>query len=229
MAETKRKSIFTSEYVFNLSDPQPTWLFDVFFYKETTPSKIEMQHLIADNVTLPTFDTEIVTKKFYGSEKSWPVLRTYGTDVTMEFTLRSEWNHNKELYRLSQVNGRNLKRISLGQGNPNWNRSTLYPVHPEIEDYSDNTGTFYYNNVKKICVKLKNKMGHAVRTSVQTGKHIEGYESEYTTEFQFENCILKSFEFTSGLDYSSEDVLKCTLTYHSDIWNYTSNDIINWK
>ena len=62
-------SIFINENFFNMSDPQPGWLFHVFFYKTTGTSKIDDDHLIAETATLPKFETVTVTKKYFGSEK----------------------------------------------------------------------------------------------------------------------------------------------------------------
>ena len=68
-------SIFINENFFNMSDPQPGWLFHVFFYKTTGTSKIDDDHLIAETATLPKFETVTVTKKYFGSEKTFPIVR----------------------------------------------------------------------------------------------------------------------------------------------------------
>lgn len=237
----KQLSIFANTEVFNFSDPQPAWLFHVYFYTdaytERTGTVLDYRHLIAESVTLPSYETEIITKRYFGSEKSYPVLRTYGTDIEMNFTLRTEFNDNKELFRLAQLNARHLKK----QTDTNYNKSILYPTHPELEAYDDaKSGTWSYKTVNKIVVRLKDKTGLTAKTSVKNGNGAgkkvqtpEGFDntnnqpwvSEFTTEYTFHNCVLKSFSFDNGLDYSSDDVLKCKLVYHSDIWTVDNLDV----
>lgn len=240
----KTYSIFTNTNVFTFSDPQPTWLFHVFFYTDAytdaTGTLLDYKHLIAESVTLPSYETELVTKKFFGSERSYPVLRTYGTDVEMTFTLRTAFNDNKELYRISQINARHLRDQADHKDGRNYNRSILYPTHPELEHYSDKTsGTWWYKTINKIVVRMKDKTGATAKTSLRNyelmakskNKPFEENASTslFTTEYTFHNCVLKSFSFDSGLDYSSEDILKCKLVYHSDIWTVANLDTTNIK
>lgn len=51
--------------------------------------------LIAIKVDLPAMETNLVTKKFLGTEKSFPVLRKYAGDTTLEFYARSDPRENK--------------------------------------------------------------------------------------------------------------------------------------
>ena len=92
-----------------------------------------------------------------------------------------------------------------------YNKSTIYPVHPEHEVYSSRVGTMEYVTIDKIIVMMKDKTGASNQSS------------SYNGEFHFENCVLKNLEFESDLDYTSEDVIKCKLTFHSDIWTYHIN------
>lgn len=223
------RSIFTNENFFNLSDPQPAWLYDVLFYKSvgennSNMSYVEDTHLFVDSISLPSYETELVTKNYFGSEKTYPVLRKYGTDIELGFTMRTDWNDNKQLYRLAQINARNLQQRLDYE-----NRSVLYPVHPEIEPYNNNVGTWYYNTIDKIEVRLKSKTGNTLKRSSVNGNLLdENNESNYTTStgvFLFYNCVLKDFSFDTGLNYGAEDILKCKLTYHSDIWTHSNNDV----
>lgn len=51
--------------------------------------------MIAYSVTLPTFDTKIVTKKFLGTEKSFPVYRSNAGETTLEFYTHSDqWEND---------------------------------------------------------------------------------------------------------------------------------------
>ena len=70
-------SIFRNTNFYTLSDPQPTWLFDVSFYSVSDDDnnhgagfiEIFNKYLLITSVTLPSHTTEIVTKKYFGSEK----------------------------------------------------------------------------------------------------------------------------------------------------------------
>lgn len=203
-------SIFINENFFNMSDPQPAWLFHVFFYKSTGTSKIDDDHLIAETATLPKFETVTVTKKYFGSEKTFPVVRNYGTDLSFRFLVRAEPSDNSQLYSVAQINSRCLKDLMASDG-VSYNKSTIYPVHPEHEIYSSRVGTSEYITVDKIIVMLKDRTGEANQAS------------NFNGEFHFENCVLKSLEFENELDYNSEEVIKCKLTFHSDIWTYHIN------
>lgn len=222
------KSIFTNENFFNLSDPQTTWLYDVIFYKkidsENESSYVEDSHLFVDTITLPQYETEIVTKSYFGSERSYPVLRTYGTDVELGFTLRSDWNDNKQIFRLAQINARNLKNSIKFERD-----SILYPVHPEIEKYNSSIGTINYNTINKIEIRLRTKTGQTLKRSGRTGKLLDTEDqtnySDSTSLYTFYNCILTNFSFDSDLSYESEDMLKCKITFHSDIWSHANNDV----
>ena len=203
-------SIFINENFFNMSDPQPGLLFHVFFYKTTGTSKIDDDHLIAETATLPKFETTTVTKKYFGSEKTFPIVRNYGTDISFRFTVRAEPSDNNQLYSIAQINSRCLKDLMASDG-VNYNKSTIYPVHPEHEIYSSRVGTKEYITVDKIIVMLKDRTGEANQAS------------NFNGEFHFENCVLKNLDFESDLDYNNEDVVKCKLTFHSDIWTYHIN------
>lgn len=222
------KSIFTNTDFFNLSDPQPAWLYDVLFYKRITDeeksSLVEQKHLFVDSITLPEFTTETVTKNYFGSEKTFPVLRTYGTDLELGFTIRSDWDDNKELYRIAQLNSRVLE-----QNYNTENNSNIYPVHPEIEECKKQNGTWWYLDIDKIEVRIKNKTANSLKRSGRTGfklkNDIEENYSDSTEIFTFQNCVLTNFSFNSSLDYSSEEIIQCKLTYHSDIWTHSHNDV----
>ena len=85
------------------STPLTSWIFRVRFYylganglqndfqyQLNQPADISSIPIKAD---LPKFETKYVTQKFFGSEKSYPILRKYGGDTTLEFyvfTARSD-------------------------------------------------------------------------------------------------------------------------------------------
>lgn len=50
--------------------------------------------MIAIRVDLPTFDTQLVQKHFLGTEKSFPILRKYGGDTTLEFYIHTDPHEN---------------------------------------------------------------------------------------------------------------------------------------
>ena len=219
------QSIFVNTNVFNFSDPQPGWLFHVFL------SLVETSHLLAESATLPSFETETVTKQYFGSEKTFPVLRKYGTDIELLFTLRTEWADNRELFRLAHINARYLRSKNENYQQAQ-NKSILYPIHPEIEPYQKKGGdTWRYTDLEKIVIRLKDKTGFT-KKSYTDGKKVNDDDKEnqglveFTSEYTFENCVLKSMNFEGALDYNSEDILKCKLVYHSDIWEYKPYDVV---
>lgn len=195
-----RNSIFVNKNFFNLSDPLPAWLFDVVFYNNNeSNSLINNTFLIADSVSLPQHTTEIVTKKYFGSEKSFPILRTYGSDIDLEFTLRSNQTENKELYEIAQV----MARYEPVVKNEGWQ----YPYHPEVEPIKHKpTNLSYYESVNKIEVKVRAKDNSDVT-------------NPYVMIYEFKNCVLKQFSFNTVYNYQSDDIIKCKLTYHTDIWS----------
>lgn len=50
--------------------------------------------MIAIKVDLPSFDTQLVQKHFLGTEKSFPVIRKYGGDTTLEFYAHTDPHEN---------------------------------------------------------------------------------------------------------------------------------------
>lgn len=50
--------------------------------------------MIAIKADLPAFETSIVQKHFLGSEKSYPILRKYGGDTTIEFYTHTDPHEN---------------------------------------------------------------------------------------------------------------------------------------
>lgn len=204
-------SIFTNTNVFNLSDPQQTWLFDVQFYNVNNAAisnflanATKTGNLVATSCTLPTHQTEIVTKNYFGSEKSYPVIRTYGGDCELKFDVRANNNDNSMLYRITQVNARTLSTLDR----------IIY--HPEIEKSVPSEYTEEFPSLTKfhkITVKLINKSG-----KLGSGKTAKA--QTYHSQYDFHNCIITNFAYDSGLDYNSEDKLTCTLTFHYDIWSY---------
>ena len=90
------ESIFQNSNFYNLSDPQSTWLYDVAFYSVKNNSSNSYfidwcnKNIIITSIGLPSYHTETVTKKYFGSEKSYPVVRTYGGECTKQFDVITE-------------------------------------------------------------------------------------------------------------------------------------------
>lgn len=207
-----KNSIFVNKNFFNLSDPLPAWLFDVVFYNDdASGSLIHKECLIADSITLPQHTTEIVTKKYFGSEKSFPILRTYGSDIDLEFTLRSNQAENIELYEIAQV----MARHEPDKKEEGWQ----YPYHPEVEYVIPKKNPEIYEdikNVKKIEVRVRAK-DNTAETVVDKSGMIR--TNPYVMVYEFKNCVLKQFSFNTVYNYQSDDIIKCKLTYHTDIWS----------
>jgi len=81
-----------------LADPQPGWLFDIYFLsKHGEDLKEEIKDLRPISIDLPKYETVLVTQSFLGTEKSFPINRKYSGDTSMEFYIRVEDN-NKGIY-----------------------------------------------------------------------------------------------------------------------------------
>lgn len=231
MAE-KFTSIFTNENLFYLSDPQPSWLFEVRFFNANYPSHtLALQTfltycVVPTSVTLPSYKTEIITKKWFGSEKSFPVIRTYGGDCSMNFDVRSEPDDNQTLYYITQLNtlyrnestkpsnvSKDARKKNTKIDGANTTKNDYIMFHPELENlhaWDQREGQLDLVAIKfhKIHVKLKNKT-----------IPIEKESPENTTIYEYNNCIVTNFEFNEELDYNSDTKLTCKLTFHYDMWH----------
>ena len=189
-------SIFSNTNFFNLSDPQATWLFDVSFYSvknnAVNPRFVDWcnKNIIITSVTLPSYHTEVVTKKYWGSEKSFPVIRTYGGECSMTFDVRTETNDMVNIEKIAQIDS---LYHTAGQD------YILY--HPELESV-ENSVSF-----EKVIVKLKNKTTYAddINAALQI--------------YEYNNCIITDFGFNEDLDYSNESKLTGKITFHYDMWH----------
>lgn len=197
------ESIFANTNVFRMSDPQPAWLFTVSFFnaQDSTVSsqfaELVKTTLIPTSVTLPTFHTDIVTKNWFGTEKSYPVIRKYGGDCTMNFDVRSEKNENASIYRLTQIGAQ------FRHDNEDY---ILY--HPELEKSPN--GNLHILKFNKIQVRLKNKTIRAEDDDLDS------------TIYEYKNCIITEFAFNEELDYASDSKLTCKMTFHYDLWHILS-------
>lgn len=191
-------SIFGNNNFYNLSDPQATWMFDVGFYNETDTKKntefinLLSRTLIVTSVTLPSYKTEYITRKYYGSERSFPVIRTYGGDCTMNFDVRAEEHDNIGIQKLTQVYEQIRK-----------DGDDYIKFHPELE-WSDVALHF-----DKVIVKLKNKVYDGAT------------DASITAKYEYINCIITEFGFNEELNYTSDAKLTCKLTFHYDYWTKT--------
>lgn len=191
------KSIFANNNFYKLSDPQATWLFDVSFYNvKNNISNIRFidfleTDLIPTSITLPSHKTEIVTKKYFGTEKSYSVIRTYGGDCTMNFDVRSNAKENINLNNITQITAQ--KRLN----------GDYIQYHPELE--SNLKGLEFH----KIIIRLTNK------TEENGGAY------PYNEVYELINCIITDFSFNEELNYSSDSKLTCKLVCHYDYWIQT--------
>jgi hypothetical protein len=193
------KNIFGNTNFYNLSDPQATWLFDVAFYSvKNNTNNIKFiewcnKNIIITAVSLPSYHTEIVTKKFFGSEKSFPVIRTYGGECTMKFDVRTEIADMLPFDRLTQIDSLYHK-----------SGEDYIKYHPELASV-DGSVSF-----EKVIVRLKNKTVDAR----------DAFANQ--AEYEFNNCIITDFGFNEELDYSSDSKLTGKLSFHYDIWHKTA-------
>lgn len=222
------KSIFTNNKVFTSSDPLPNWIFNVEFYRhdgKTNAYSEFLKDIVATSITLPDFKTQTVTKKFFGTEKTFPVIRTYGKDVTMTFNIYSALDSNQKLDWVTQINamrGRNystservldeleddlsdekFERTIMENGHwEEWSSTEGGPLayHPELTEVSNGYDFIAKFNAVVVCVK--NKLGEPVY------------------KLRYKNCVVTNFEFDNELNYDSDQKLRCKLTFHSDIWDF---------
>jgi hypothetical protein len=87
------------------SNPIANHIFNVVFqYNEGAGDTNDMNYLLLDDtdrsmiaisVDLPSFETTTVTRKFLGSEKSFPIYRKNGGDTTLTFYAHQDPNDNQ--------------------------------------------------------------------------------------------------------------------------------------
>ena len=85
------QELHTSTLQLPPSSPLPNYMFNVSFYyfkgiqneRGYILDNDNDVSMIATQVDLPTFDTKIVTKKFFGSEKSYPVYRSNAGNTSL--------------------------------------------------------------------------------------------------------------------------------------------------
>lgn len=216
------QSIFTNENVFNYSDPAPNWIFDVQFLRsvgegETSINYDPLQGVIPISISLPKYQTETVTKKYFGSEKTFPVLRTYGNDVSMKFNIYCERNNVKQLEYITQLGAlRDMKERGLIDTTYKDKTDNKYKTfmglltqlkdneiidfHPELEEHPGKRSVDWISKFDTVIVNVKSKTGKTLQRII------------------YRNCVLTNFSYDSELDYESENKLQCTLEFHSDIW-----------
>ena len=219
-------SIFANEKVFTYADPLTTWIFNVSFYyydggdgSATNAYNEFLKDVIATSITLPEFKTTMVTKKFFGTEKSFPVLRTYGKDVTMTFNLYADKSINEKIGQLTQINA--LRGTAVNNTTYDYLEDLDHPeslkggstiitdsnqtngilaYHPELTTPSD--GLDFISKFNMVEVSIKDKTGQDV----------------YKIRYKY--CNVTNFEFDNELNYDSDTKLRCKLTFHSDIWTF---------
>ena len=192
------ESIFQNSNFYNLSDPQPTWLYDVAFYSVKNNSYNTYfidwcnKNIIITSIGLPSYHTETVTKKYFGSEKSYPIIRTYGGECTMQFDVRTELSDMNGFEKLAQVNS---LYHETGED--------YIKYHPELQT-ANNSVSF-----EKVIVRLINKTaGSKAENAVQS-------------EYEYNNCIITDFGFNEELSYNSDSKLTGKLSFHYDMWHKT--------
>jgi len=203
--------IFTNRNFYHMADPQATWMFDIQFLCDNPcmdPSvlvnAITNGTLIATSVSLPTYKTDIVTRKYFGSERSYPVLRTYGGDCDINFDVRAESSENNEIDKIVQLSSRIRK-----------DGSDMIAYHPEFTERSkdDNTANWTWR-FDKILVNIRDKRGFNIsKNGVVDDNQL------IMAQYEYKNCVITNFAFNEGLDYASDTKLTCKLTFHYDIWS----------
>lgn len=128
--------------IFNLSDPQPTWLFNIVFQSDTPNADETLKDLIPISVGLPTYETILTTRSFLGTEKSYPIMRKYSGDTDMEFIIRTA-NENDELFKILA----SIKQTQFGYKHFELDR-TFNKMIVQIIDKRGNISTTYkYYNI----------------------------------------------------------------------------------
>ena len=189
-------SIFTNPNFFNLSDPQPTWLFDVMLYtvknndNNTAFISWLKTNTIITSVTLPSYHTETATLKYWGSEKSFPIVRTYGGDCTMKFDVRTE---NHDMLGIEKI-----AQLDALYHEPGMDYIRL---HPELQTTNGQM------SFEKVVVRLIDKT-----LSSEDENFIHA-------AYEYNNCIITEFGFNEDLDYYSDSKLTGKLTVHYDMWH----------
>lgn len=74
------------------SEPQASWLFKVSFERNGLLFNSNDADIIAVKVDLPKFETRTITRHFLGTEKSFPIYKSYAGDSTLEFICRNGAN-----------------------------------------------------------------------------------------------------------------------------------------
>jgi hypothetical protein len=86
-------------YQMPASAPLASWIFTVEFFAGIKSVKIvtvpDDISAIPIKVDLPSYDTQIVTQKFFGTEKSFVIGRKHGGDTTLEFNTYSVQKENE--------------------------------------------------------------------------------------------------------------------------------------
>lgn len=167
------ESIFKHTNVFDSSDPQPGWLFDIKFESDAAGASEILNDLIAISISLPTYETVTVERFFMGTSKSVAINRKYAGETDMEFYIRTEGENNFQLF--SNLSKLSQKRFGF--------------QHLEFDTTFD-----------KIILTLYDKTG------------------QENCKYIYYNCIITAFNL-GDISYESEDMIKCTLSFHYDFWN----------
>lgn len=144
------------------SDPLNSWSFMVKFQfsgyildylGKTLPSNVyENISLVPIKIDLPSFETTIVTQKFFGSEKSFPVLRKHSGETSMEFYTHS--NPDDDSFILMNF----IKTLNTTMNNYNHLEFTTVFDKINIEVYNK-TDTLLYNYTLINCIPTKLDIG----------------------------------------------------------------------
>lgn len=98
------QTIWQNSNYFNLSDPQPSWLFEIVFMSDAPGAEQNVKDLIPISISLPQYETVTVERYFMGTCKSAPINRKYAGDSDMSFYVRTVAADNEQLYTLGNVN-----------------------------------------------------------------------------------------------------------------------------
>ena len=157
------------------SAPIASWIFTVEFYAGLQSVKIvnikDDISSVPIKVDLPSFETQIVTQKFFGTEKSFVIGRKHGGDTVLEFNAYSTQKENEFIIKnfIKEWTG-----IFLN-GNGSYNRKEFDTVFDKIVvSLYNRTDNKIYSYVFINCVPTKLDIGSLSYESEDKVKFILG-------------------------------------------------------
>ena len=145
--------------------------------------------MIAISVNLPSFDTKIVTKKFLGTEKSFPIYRSNAGETTLEFyTHSAQWENDFIVVNF-------FKDIE-----DHYNHSYIHDEFYKIFDYIN----IYISDITSKDIVYIYTLNNCIVTKIDQGNlNYEGSEAvKYTMTVHYDNWYIQD---TRSDEVDSED------------------------